>query len=99
MTRILYERTGGFMGRKVSLDLDLDSLAPDRAETLRLLLNRSDFFHLPEFPDHPAVPDEFIYTLTVTEGAQAYTIRTSDTSASDDLRPLLEELSKQARAR
>ena len=97
MTTILFERTGGFMGRKVTLTLDLDSLPPDQAGTLRGLLDNADFFSLTEEPTTPPVPDEFLYTLTVTTNLLAYTVRTSDTTMSESLRPLVEELSRRAR--
>ena len=32
MTKILFERTGGFMGRKVSVTIDLDDLPKEQAE-------------------------------------------------------------------
>ena len=99
MTTILYERTGGFMGRKVSLTLDLDFLPSDQAETLRGLLDTADFFSLTENPANPPVPDEFIYTLTVNTTLVTHTVRTSDTAMSETLRPLVEELAKQARDR
>jgi hypothetical protein len=97
MTAILFERTGGFMGRKVSLTLDLDSLPSDQAETLRGLLDNADFFSLTEDPAHPPVPDAFVYTLTVTTTLVTHTIRTSDTAMSESLRPLVEELARRAR--
>ncbi len=97
MTTILFQRTGGFMGRKVSLTLDLDSLPSDQAETLRGLLDNADFFSLAENPLTPPVPDEFLYTLTVTTNMVTHTIHTSDTAMSESLRPLVEELVRRPR--
>lgn len=97
MTTILFERTGGFMGRKVSLTLDLDSLPSDQAETLRGLLDNADFFSLTDSPANPPVPDAFLYTITVTTNMVTHTIRASDTALTDSLRPLVEELARRAR--
>lgn len=99
MTTILYERTGGFMGRKMSLTLDLDSLPSDQAETLRRLLETSNFFSLPASSSAPPVPDEFTYFITVTTDAIEHTIETSDTTMDESLRPLVEELGRLARKR
>jgi hypothetical protein len=99
MTKIEFERTGGFMGRKVSLSISLDDLPPDQARVLSLLLDESDFFNLPENPIQPAVPDSFHYTIKVKKGLRRRTIHTSDTTAPEKLRPLLIDLSARAQAK
>jgi hypothetical protein len=97
MTKIFFERTGGFMGRKVSTTIDLDDLPDKQAEFLGELLDEADFFELPADLTKPAVPDAFTYNITVSSEERQHSVRCSDTTAPDDLRPLLEELSKQAR--
>jgi tRNA/tmRNA/rRNA uracil-C5-methylase (TrmA/RlmC/RlmD family) len=96
--RIIFDRSGGFMGLKSSLTVDLDDLPPDQAETLRRLLDESHFFTL--IVDSPTRPiaDGFQYTITVESGTATHIIHTSDTTAPDELRPLLEELSQRARS-
>jgi hypothetical protein len=98
MTTIHFERTGGFMGRKVSLTLDLDSLPPDQAETMRGLLETCDFFSLTD-SDKPPVPDEYSYRLTVTTATVEHIVQTSDTGMDSNLRPLVEELAKRAHSK
>ena len=98
MTTIHFERTGGFMARKTTLTLDLDSLPSDQAETLRDLLDQADFFSLTDAPA-PAVPDEFHYTLTVTTNLIEHTVHTSDTAAGEALRSLLDDLAQRAKRR
>ena len=94
--RIIFERTGGLMGRKISLTIDLNELPPDQAETLRRLLDNADFFMLSENPPiHPA-PDSFQYMITVETDKATHTIHTSDTTAPEGLRPLIQELSQRA---
>jgi hypothetical protein len=98
MTKIIYERTGGFMGRKVSLDLNLDKLPADQAKTLKQLLDEADFFELPENLISQPMPDAFTYTITVKEKTVIRTVRLSDDTAPETLRPLLEDLSRLARS-
>jgi hypothetical protein len=95
--RIIFERSGGIMGLKSSLTIDLDDLPVDQAETLRGLLDKANFFALPENPPTRPTPDAFQYTLTVETDTARHTVRTSDTTAPDGLRPLLQELSQRAR--
>ena len=97
MTKILFERTGGFMGRKVSVTIDLDDLPEEQAEALDELLDEADFFELPADLTKPAIPDAFTYNITVFSDDEQHSVRVSDATAPDDLRPLLEELSQQAR--
>jgi hypothetical protein len=99
MTRIEFERTGGFMGRKVSLSINLDELPPDQAQIIGLLLDESDFFNLPENTVKTGMPDSFLYTITVTKEKQKRVIHTSETTAPEKLRPLILDLSSRARAR
>ncbi len=99
MTRILFERSGGFMGRKVSLEIDMDDLPEDEAGTLRELLDEVDFFDLPDDLRRAPAPDEFTYSITVAVEERQHSVRVSDTSMPDDLRPLLKELNKLMRQR
>jgi hypothetical protein len=97
MTKIFFERTGGFMGRKVSLTLELEDLPAEQVELLDELLDDADFFELPPDLTKPTMPDTFIYNITVSSEKRQHSVRVSDATAPDDLRPLLDELSKQAR--
>ncbi|MGE5249437.1 MAG: protealysin inhibitor emfourin [Bacteroidota bacterium] len=97
--RISFERTGGFMGRTIGLDLDLGDLPPDQADELRRLVDEANFLHLQEdFAPGPA-RDDYSYRITVETDTIRHTVRVSDSTAPDSLRPLLQELSKQARSR
>jgi hypothetical protein len=93
MTKIKFNRSGGFVGQEIDLDLDLDTLPANEALNLIHLVQKSDFFKLPEDMVATATPDEFIYTLTVESGSSQHSIHTSDTSVPDSLRPLLNVLS------
>lgn len=97
MTKIFYERTGGFMGRKVSVTIDLDDLPEEQTELLEKLLDDAGFFELPADLTQSTMPDSFTYHIEVRSEARQHSIRVGDATAPDDLRPLLEELSRQAR--
>lgn len=97
MTKIFFERTGGFMGRKVTATIDLSNVSNEQANLLNRLLDEANFFELPSDMTKPAMPDAFTYNITVSSKERQHSVRVSDTTAPDDLRPLLDELSKQAR--
>jgi hypothetical protein len=96
--RINFERSGGFMGLKFSLTIELDELPQDQAQTLRRLLDEANFFTLPENPLTSPAPDGFQYVIIVETDKITHTVHTSDTTAPDELRPLLQELSQRARS-
>jgi hypothetical protein len=97
MTKIFFERSGGFMGRKVTAMIDFEELPVFQAEALEEMLDEADFFELPADLTKPPMPDAFTYTITVTTEMRRHSVRVSDATAPDDLRPLLEELNKRAR--
>jgi len=97
MMQIVFERTGGIMGRKVNLHLDLDEMPADQSIVLRRLIDESDFFDLVVSPKRTSPLDEFHYAITITTGTIQHTVRTSDSSMPQALRPLLNELLTHAR--
>jgi hypothetical protein len=97
MMRILFERTGGLMGLKISQTINLDETPPPQAAALRLLLDEVNFFTLPENPPTPPVPDGYQYAITFTTEKLKHTVYTNDTSAPNELRTLIQELSQIAR--
>ena len=99
MTKIAFERSGGFLGQNIDLNLDLDRLPASEALNLIHLVQEADFFKLPEDLVATSTPDEFVYTLTVESGSARHCIRTSDTTAPESLRPLLNVLSTLALVR
>jgi hypothetical protein len=97
MMRIIFDRSGGFMGINSNLIINLNELPEDEAETLRGLLDEVNFFTLPENPPTQSAPDGFQYTITVETSTITHTIHTNDTTAPEELHPLLQELSQRAR--
>jgi emfourin len=97
MTRILFERSGGFMGRTTNLVLNLEDLPEQEARELRRLVEQADFFHLDEDLAPSPARDDYSYRITVETDEGERTIRVRDASAPEGLRPLLQELSRRAR--
>ncbi|MBI5352680.1 MAG: hypothetical protein HZB50_08605 [Chloroflexi bacterium] len=99
MMQIHFERTGGFMGRNIALDLDLSSLPPDQAAALKLLVDESDFFNLTELRPENPMPDGFVYSITVETETNKHTIHASELKFPQRLRPLLNDLLSRTRTR
>jgi hypothetical protein len=98
MMRIVFEQSGGFMGRTVNLTLDLSDLPDDQATALRSLLQEANFLDLDrEMAPRPA-RDDYSYRITVETESLEHTVRVSDANTPSNLRPLIQELSKRARS-
>ena len=97
MTRINFKRTGGMLGREVESDIDLNEMPVEESQELERLLNETNFFSIPQNLIEQTTPDEYEYTVTVEAGNTHHTIHTSDSTAPDSLRPLLEKLSTLAK--
>jgi hypothetical protein len=95
--QIMFERTGGIIGRKISLTIDLNDLPSDQAAMMRGLLDHANFFTLVESPPNHPNPDGFNYTITVETELVKHTVYTTDITAPKELQPLLEELSQRTR--
>ena len=96
MTMINFKRTGGLMGKEMSMDFDLGSMPGSVAQRLSGLLTESDFFEVPVVNHLIAGPDEYQYDITVVAGNSIHTVHVSDTSMPQSLRPLVEELTELA---
>ena len=99
MTKINFKRTGGVLGSQVDTDIDLNEIPDAESQELMQLITDSNFFKIPQNLIAQAIPDEYEYTVTVEAGNTHHTIQTSDSSAPESLRPLLEKLSRLARGR
>ncbi len=64
--QILYQRTGGFAGLRINGKIDLEELEDEIVEKIERLLEKSEFFELPErLESPPQAADQFNYTITV----------------------------------
>ena len=97
MTKITFKKSGGFMGREVATDIDLNQMPDDEAQDLQRLILETNFFNIPQNLIEPTKHDEYEYTITVDAGNSHHTVQTSDSSAPESLRPLLDKLSNLAK--
>jgi hypothetical protein len=94
---INFKRTGGSIGKELTMDFDLNNMPADEARRLHNLLNESRFFEVPVVNDLRASPDEYEYVITVVAGNSIHTVHVSDTSMPQSLRPLVEDLTEIAK--
>ena len=92
MTMINFKRSGGSIGKEMTMDFDLSSLPASIERRLHNLLDESNFFEIPSVDAGALGPEEHEYTITVVAGNAIHTIRVSDSSMPHSIRPLVEEL-------
>jgi hypothetical protein len=95
----MFEQTGGFMGRRIDVTVNLEELPPDQASALHNMVEQANFRELGEDLAPRPARDDFHYRVTVETETWQHTVRVTDTNAPQELRPLLQELSKLARLR
>jgi Emfourin len=93
MTTITFKRSGGFVGKGMRLQVQLDELPSNDARALIRLIEKAQFFNIPENLIVKFNPDEYQYTITIDAGVICHTVRTNDTTMPASLRPLVDELS------
>ena len=93
--RVVFERSGGFLGTKLRTSLDVDDLPTEDASHLRNLLEQSRFFELPpELASPGTQPDRFTYRLTVESDRGSRTVEAAESAVPAEMRPLLEWLTR-----
>jgi len=98
VTRVKFERTGGFAGIRFAADFEPGDLPDDQARQLLDLLDDLDFDELPEqLMASENVPDGFTYSITVESNKRTHTVTTGDASAPDEMQPLFDLLTKIAK--
>ncbi len=92
---IQFERRGGFAGIRKDTKLNTESIPSKAAQELLELIDKADFFNLPQkFPVPKKGADYFQYRLAIEEEGKKHTVEVSDPSVPATLRPLLQFLSK-----
>ncbi len=92
--RISLERTGGFAGTPLRVQVGADE--PD-ADRWNGLLAGVDLEELDEAPVDPAGADRFTYELRVWTGGGVHAVRYGERSLPEQVRPLVQELLAHAR--
>ena len=97
MVRVNFTRSGGFLGREMNSFFDLNEMPENESQEIQRMILESNFFNIPQNLIEPTKHDEYEYSITVESGNSHHTVHTSDTSAPESLRPLLEKLTALAK--
>lgn len=93
MAKITFKRSGGFIGRGLRFELNLNNLPISAVRNITRLVEEAQFFDLPEDMVRNFQPDEYQYTITVDAGITNHTVHTNDSTMPSSLKPLIRELS------
>ena len=92
MATIIFQRSGGELGQEIDLFLVFESLPTAEAQLLFKLIDESGFFNTPvHIGTHPD-PDEFQYVISLEIGSTQHTVRTTESTMPESLRPLVDKL-------
>ncbi|MFN7944932.1 MAG: protealysin inhibitor emfourin [Blastocatellia bacterium] len=95
---IHFERTGGFANIRLQTEIDSAQLPAREARTLNRLIEEAHLFDQPTKATAAGdQPDQFQYEITISDAGRARTIQTSDAAASDEMRELIDWLTRAAR--
>lgn len=97
--QIYFQRTGGFVGMKMSANMDSRDFSSEDQQQLMHLLQQANFFRLPSrlFSKTPQ-PDRFQYQLSIRdETLGENTVDVGEEALSPDLKPLVDFLMGQLR--
>ncbi len=98
--QVHFERSGGFAGLRISLDVDSANLPPEEASELSKLIETAHFFELPAVlrAIQPGA-DRFQYRLKVKTESQEHSVELDEAATPEGLRPLLNWLMAAKRKR
>jgi len=98
--KIWFERTGGFTGIPVKVELDSDTLSIEEKTKIQQLIDESDFFHIQVIDTLLRnLPDQFYYQLTIDDNNTKKRITYSESTIPDSFRPLTTYLMQLLRKR
>jgi hypothetical protein len=97
--RIEFERSGGFTGIPVRVNLQGGTLDRDELREIRRLIDRAGFFTLAwqEHENFRQGPDQFFYRISVTLADQVRSVSIFEQQVPEALRPLIRFLVVKAR--
>jgi len=95
--RIQFERTGGFAGIRLAVELTEDDLSEDEWQALRTALQQADFFELPRKSAGSGQPDRFVYQITVESKMRSHTVEMGEGDIPEKVQPLIQQLNLLAR--
>jgi hypothetical protein len=97
--RIQFERSGGFAGIRLALDLTESDLPEEQWQALQTAIQQAEFFQLPPKVAGMGQPDRFTYQVTVETATQSHTVELGEGGIPDKVQPLIQQLNLLARTR
>jgi hypothetical protein len=97
--RIQFERTGGFTGMRLAIDVTESDLPEDEWQMLQAALQQAEFFQLPPKVTGSGQPDRFTYQVTVETATRSHTVELGEGEIPDNVQPLIQQLNLLARTR
>ena len=96
---IHFERSGGFAGMTMNVDIDTHALSDTEREALMTHLSNSEFFALPAAIVDASTTgaDRYNYRITLESSDRTHTVECTDGSAPASLTPLLDWLNDSVR--
>ena len=96
--KIQYERSGGFAGMSVKVNIDTNSLPAETTQSFYQALATARFFELPEkLATTGPSTDQFTHRLTIDDENRHHVVEMSDSAVPDSLQPILRKLLLMAR--
>lgn len=86
-----------YKNNPLAVDFNLDEMPNDVSQRLHNLILESNFFKTPVQNAAMSRPDEYEYTVSIDAGNSMHTVRTTDSSMPESLRPLIEDLNELAK--
>ena len=91
--KIRLESRGGFTGRAIVHELDVDHLPRAEGEAVRRLVDGGGFWTMPDAVTNPRPqPWDIDHKLTVDDAGRVRTVRLHQSAAPEPLQRLLEQL-------
>jgi Emfourin len=95
--RVQFERTGGFTGIPLALELTESDLPEDQWQALQSAIQQAEFFQLPPKVTGGGQPDRFTYQVTVETATQSHTVELGESGIPANVQPLIQQLNLLAR--
>lgn len=82
---VRHERSGGFAGITITVEVDSESLSAKEAKELKELVEKA---LPPDQPKKTTMPDQFEYEFVVKDGDKSRKYLVNDETLTDDMRAL-----------
>jgi hypothetical protein len=98
MTKIKFERSGGYAGVTLAHALETKALPAPELARVQKLIDDANLFELPkQVKSRDAMPDRFEYKITIREKGRQRTLVIGERSTPENLKPLIDYLVEQSK--